>query len=231
MRARVSCIRLIDLLKLLVEYSPSCSNEMIFTGIGQVIRLEKAEGDIRQITIKTRPKHCALCPISTGLHAMHPLFDKHGPHGQPIAAKGKNDEEGILWVHTLCALVTNSDQGTRGLIYGCVEGGNYDDDDDDDDDDESSESSKDTDSKNDDKNVNGLDLAYRGEGTDILLVPAPNHFVMTYDNRALLRRLADFRELKCEVCKHVDKRSRRLPLQVKSLICFLLFASRYNTTL
>ena len=58
---------------------------------------------------------CALCPCEYGIHAMHPLYHKHGD-SQPVIRDNR-----VQWVHTMCALFMQSD-----LVYGCNEKGEYD---------------------------------------------------------------------------------------------------------
>ena len=53
---------------------------------------------------KERPTECALCSVKTGLHAMHPLYDFHGPEGRqlvlPASGVGfRRKEKRLAWVH------------------------------------------------------------------------------------------------------------------------------------
>jgi hypothetical protein len=66
-----------------------------------------------------RPTHCALCSVDDGVHAMHPLYDTHGPCGRQIL---RSNPDRLAWVHTLCA----SAIATKfGYIYGCCRDGTY----------------------------------------------------------------------------------------------------------
>ena len=90
-----------------------------------------------------RPTVCVLCSHDSGVHAMHPLLDVHGPEGRQLTWSGRHSnkntttsKEGtkqLAWVHTLCASMICSNANTMGCVYGCDTNGNfyYDDDDDD----------------------------------------------------------------------------------------------------
>jgi hypothetical protein len=66
-----------------------------------------------------RPTHCALCSVEDGVHAMHPLYDTHGPCGRQIL---RSNPDRLAWVHTLCASVVAT---KFGYIYGCCRDGTY----------------------------------------------------------------------------------------------------------
>lgn len=72
-----------------------------------------------QIRVQERPTECALCDVHDGIHAMHPLFDTHGPEGRQlvVSSKGGNADRKLAWVHTLCANFICSKTG--GSVYGC----------------------------------------------------------------------------------------------------------------
>ncbi|KAL7551988.1 hypothetical protein ACHAWF_017293 [Thalassiosira exigua] len=72
-----------------------------------------------------RPAECVLCAHRGGAHAMHPLFDAHGPEGRQLAIEVPGEGKRLAWVHTLCASVIGSNPRTRGSVYGCDEEGNY----------------------------------------------------------------------------------------------------------
>jgi hypothetical protein len=88
-----------------------------------------------------RPTVCVLCSHDSGVHAMHPLLDVHGPEGRQLTWSGRHSnkntttsKEGtkqLAWVHTLCASMICSNANTMGCVYGCDTNGNfyYDDDD------------------------------------------------------------------------------------------------------
>lgn len=173
--------------------------------VGKVIKLIKHDGEKKEIRIKKRPVHCSLCPISSGMHAMTPLYDTYGPRGQPIPAKAKNEEEGILWVHSLCALVIGSSVGTMGMVYGCYEDGLH-------------IGGEESDNEDDDENdsvdkICSFDLDYYGKDGSPLLLALLHHFVMENECSVQLKRMEEFRELKCIFCKHIDQKSKRIPIQ------------------
>eukprot|EP00557_Chaetoceros_sp_GSL56_P006897 CAMPEP_0176498442 /NCGR_PEP_ID=MMETSP0200_2-20121128/12321_1 /TAXON_ID=947934 /ORGANISM="Chaetoceros sp., Strain GSL56" /LENGTH=902 /DNA_ID=CAMNT_0017896645 /DNA_START=142 /DNA_END=2847 /DNA_ORIENTATION=+ len=172
--------------------------------VGKVVKLIKHDGEKKVIRIKTRAMHCCLCPISTGMHAMTPLYDTYGPKGQPIPAKAKNEVEGILWVHTLCALVIGSSVGTLGMVYGCYEDGLHIGGEEESDYDEEVESL--------DK-ICSFDLDYYKKDGEPLLLALLHHFVMENECAVQLKRMDEFRMLKCIFCKHADQKSRRIPMQ------------------
>ena len=79
---------------------------------------------------ETRPVECVLCNIKTGIHAMHPLFDTHGPEGRQLvlSASGagfKRTEQRLAWVHSLCAQFIGCYSGTMGCVYGIYDGGKF----------------------------------------------------------------------------------------------------------
>ena len=65
-----------------------------------------------QVRVQERPTECVLCDVHDGIHAMHPLFDTHGPEGRQLVFDRK-----LAWVHTLCANFICSKTG--GSVYGC----------------------------------------------------------------------------------------------------------------
>jgi hypothetical protein len=80
--------------------------------------------DFIEIEQKERPVECALCSVSSGMHAMYPLFDYHGPGGRQICVikKSKNkSEKKLVWGHALCALYLAS----VGFMYACFKDGDY----------------------------------------------------------------------------------------------------------
>jgi len=80
------------------------------------------------IKVQERPTECVLCNVHDGIHAMHPLFDTHGPEGrQLVISEGGNADRKLAWVHTLCANFICSKTG--GSVYGCYgDDGRYEDD-------------------------------------------------------------------------------------------------------
>ncbi|KAL3817008.1 hypothetical protein ACHAXA_010128 [Cyclostephanos tholiformis] len=93
-----------------------------------------------------RPTKCVLCSVSSGIHAMHPLYDMPGKEGRQLLLPGKTCpiklDPQLAWVHTLCGMFLSANKDHGGLVFGCKENGEYefvdsdDDDDDEDDDDE-----------------------------------------------------------------------------------------------
>lgn len=170
--------------------------------VGKTIKLVKQDGGIKDVRIQKRAVHCALCPISTGLHAMTPLYDTYGPKGQPIPAKSKNEEEGIMWVHSLCALVVGSSVGTNGMVYGCYEDGLH----------MGGEESESDEDESVEK-ICSFDLDYYGKDGSPLMLALLHHFVIEHECPIQLKRMEEFRTLKCIFCKHTDQKSKRIPVQ------------------
>jgi len=176
---------------------------------------------IVETTIKSRPKRCALCSIARPTTAMHPLYNTDGPGGKPILQKPAFQDEGILWVHTLCALALNVNIGTKGLIYGCNADGTYEGFDDDNE--EGSNSDENSQEKKG-ESVCGLDFTFKDQNDSVLLFAAPNHFVINKVDPLAKIRVKDFRkEICCQFCKKDDsiKGIRRIPMQVNE--CLFLF--------
>ncbi len=144
---------------------------------------------------------------------MHPLYNRHGPRGKPILSRSPFQDEGIVWVHTLCALALNINIGTNGLIFGCNADGSYDSDGDGDE--EEITSSEET--SHDDKEASVLNLTFSDKKGFELLHPAPNHFVLNYHDDVASTRIKEFRELRCQFCKKNDtmKGVLRIPMQVR----------------
>ncbi|KAL7469923.1 hypothetical protein ACHAXS_010170 [Conticribra weissflogii] len=90
------------------------------------------------MTQMERPKECVLCNHHEGIHAMHPLYDAHGPDGRQYVLPQMGDlahrkEKRLAWVHTLCASFLGDYFQSEGGVYGCDIYGNYDHDDESDD--------------------------------------------------------------------------------------------------
>ena len=83
-----------------------------WTSSGERVRLKQAE----------RPTRCELCGVSTGIHAMHPLFDNHGNKGRQIQQKDEKMPR-LAWCHTACAQVISLHGG---LVFGALRNGRYD---------------------------------------------------------------------------------------------------------
>ena len=79
---------------------------------------------IRQVG---RPTSCVLCSVSSGTHAMHPLYDVYGPHGRQYLIPGTRTggmkkEPKLAWVHTLCGMFISAQ---KQFVYGCDEKGHW----------------------------------------------------------------------------------------------------------
>ena len=174
--------------------------------IGKSVKLRNGDSTV-EVEITKRATHCVLCPVAQGMHAMTPFYDTHGPKGQPIPAKTKKNEgEGIAWVHSLCAQVLGDNIGTNGTVYGCYDdglhiGGNELD----------AESDDDSHSTID----NGIDLDYKDAEGNILITSLLHHFVINREPDQS-NRIIQFRRLTCHICKLKDKKSKRIPIQVRS---------------
>ena len=188
--------------------------------VGKTINVKHGkEKEIKSIQIKERPTQCALCTChkAAGKQPMHPLYDKSGPHGQPLLGK----ENTLLWVHTLCALFIGGCEASAGCVYGCDDEGRFEIGSDKGSDDESDDSND-----NDDENSQSQQMIfgynyfqYHENGKEVLSA-SPHHFVITskVDNapEATLSFMNDSRNLKCQHCKvqDVHLRSKRIAIQV-----------------
>ena len=181
----------------------------MFIAVGKTVKVRK-DNEIKQIKIRERPVQCALCVHKSGKHAMHPIYNKSGPDGHPVIDKNDNP----IWVHTLCALVSNS---LVAACYGCNEFGEY-------------EGSDDDDSSDSDPMADAAVGAGVGEGYyfkyfengEESLTANPHHYVIAsaMDNadKSLLKQLHERRtQLRCNVCNNPDMRSRRIVVQVRTL--------------
>ena len=63
--------------------------------VGKRFQVDGKYKDGTRMTLeqKERPKHCELCSIDTGIHAMHPLFDNHGQKGRQIMMVDQRSRE------------------------------------------------------------------------------------------------------------------------------------------
>ena len=173
--------------------------------MGRNITITDSKNVQKQIVIKERPTQCALCPIKSGIHAMHPLYDRHGQDGQPLV-KADNTP---VWVHTLCAIFVCANGPTVNLVYGCDENGIFDFD------------SQDEDDDNDSIPTNRHNYSFFKHYNDDeeVLTGMPHHFVITSKagnaTDIEMKTLTESRELQCYVCHNPDMRSRRIPVQVR----------------
>jgi hypothetical protein len=184
--------------------------------VGKTVTIKDKFNESKKIVIKNRPKQCALCSIGSEIHAMHPLYNKHGIDGQPVVKDGT-----IVWVHTLCALFIAGYELTRGIVYGCTINGEYQSDSDleADENDESDNSNKNNGQVTNVDHRNNFSFFQTYHNDKEALVGAPHHFVITYrgdgaENNAI-SMLKDIREnLRCSICNNPDQRSKRISVQV-----------------
>lgn len=141
-----------------------------------------------QIRVQERPTECVLCDFHDGIHAMHPLFDTHGPEGRQlvISSKGGNVKRKLAWVHTLCANFIC--RKTGGSVYGCYgDDGRYEDD-------------SDEEYTNEENEVRFYAMATKENGKET----------------AWSKIITDYRKnIKCSICGKKDNpgSSLRIPLQ------------------
>jgi len=159
--------------------------------------------------LNKRPNQCKLCSVKNGIHAMHPIYDKHGKNGKQIG-----------WGHTLCALGIGANAVTRGCVYGCDENGYYEGDDVLEDqpeqefDDDSSISSNEDLSKSPKQSPEKQETNHEPEEAET------HHFVVctTNENSPWASVVRDSRELKCMVCGLKDNKAGilRIPVQCEA---------------
>jgi hypothetical protein len=168
-------------------------------------RMDSRSVDLfRAEILEKRPVECALCSVKRGLHAMHPLYDNHGPSGQQIVLENPTRP---AWVHTLCALVIST---KFGYVYGCCPDGLYQYSDSSRDDTTSSTSMED--SVIDDRPPNPR-LMTAGSSDNSL-----HHFAYCVDNGGRINTeytelMKEHKALKCMFCKSDDTESYRIPIQ------------------
>jgi len=97
--------------------------------VGRTFVISKpGDKNVRTMKQEERPSDCALCPIVGGVHAMHPLYDKHGPFGRPVllrADRRRNLPDRLAWVHSACAYGIGSSRLAGGCVFGCFDDGGY----------------------------------------------------------------------------------------------------------
>jgi hypothetical protein len=182
--------------------------------IGQTVSaIRQSNGHIEDVTITERPVLCAFCNVHSGIHAMHPLYNTHGSKGLPIVS-GKSQEEGIQWVHTLCAFALGEHSQTQSLVYFCDDNGNFDGNENDDDSVSSSEEEE--------QRRSHLDFTY--EKGDYTLVSATTHrCLLNNETPETIGLLKQFQHLKCLVCNKNSHHSNMIPVQVCERMGFILF--------
>ena len=157
---------------------------------------------VKRVKIHSRPMRCALCNISKSFHAMHPLYNTHGREGLPLGAPTKFVDEGIVWVHTICASALGLHAQCAGIVFGCYEDGRYDGDEEDNDEEDEVEISPE------------LDLHYYQNGKRNI-DPIIHHFVIDRIDERSKGILKDLQsQLVCGVCKKQSFNSNKIPIQV-----------------
>ncbi|OEU08529.1 hypothetical protein FRACYDRAFT_249420 [Fragilariopsis cylindrus CCMP1102] len=94
------------------------------------VNISKKKECFSYITQTSRPMDCAICPIQSGSHAMHPLYDKPGPTGHQevlVAHPARHLPRRLAYVHTACAIAISTSRRLQGCIYGCFQDGSYED--------------------------------------------------------------------------------------------------------
>lgn len=83
--------------------------------VGKEFEGKTMNGEIKKVVQNERPVDCVMCSVSSGIHALHPVYDVAGTTGRPmVLTSGK-----LAWVHTLCASSICQNRVTRGSVYGC----------------------------------------------------------------------------------------------------------------
>ena len=101
------------------------------SSIGKKVKVNVSKKkECSYITQTSRPMDCAICPIQSGSHAMHPLYDKPGPTGHQevlVAHPARHLPRRLAYVHTACAIAISTSRRLQGCIYGCFQDGSYED--------------------------------------------------------------------------------------------------------
>ena len=183
--------------------------------VGHYIPVSKAHyGNGTRVLIQQidRPTRCDLCSHQDGIHAMHPLYDNHGPRGRQLWRC--DPEPRLLWVHSLCAFYLAN---KNGFVYGCTPDGSYDGDVEDDDDDDD-----DGDGDGDGNESDNSELVFTaGEDMEPGAEESIHHFVYCLKkegkpHNAWTKAIEQYQsELKCYICGESDKPRHvlRIPLQ------------------
>ncbi len=182
--------------------------------VDRPIDIRTANGQKVTIKMSQRPRKCALCPISDGHHAMHPLYNKHGLNAQPAirSTKSNGGIDEIHMVHTLCANLLNVNGG--GIVYGCNRDGEWDFD---------AKSDDEDDINGNDVNIPPLDLTYIDKKSGEFLQSSVNQFVITYCDEAPVKKKRELQTMRCTIC-HERNDERQIPLQVSRMCCLLLLS-------
>ena len=105
--------------------------------VGKTFVVSRKGHPIKTMKQTARPTDCALCPVIDGQnvaegvhpwHAMHKLFDTHGPNGRQLVLKADHKRklpERLAWVHSACAYGIASSRIAGGCVFGCLSDGTY----------------------------------------------------------------------------------------------------------
>ena len=179
--------------------------------MGDTVTIKKKHHKQKKVLITKRPDKCALCPVQSRSHAMHPLYDLGGVNGQPLIG---NDGKPV-WVHTFCAYSVNTTFRSD-LVYGCDEKGN------------TFECSTSSDEEDDDENQDEqihhnkkrkfYDFRYFDSTKKLVYTPDVHHFVIATKadgaTRACLIDKKDSQQLTCFVCNETSEQSTHISVQV-----------------
>lgn len=148
-----------------------------------------------EVTIfqKDRPSECALCSVSDGFHAMHPVYRESGPKGrQLIISTNDGKEEQLAWAHSLCAQGISSSRTAQGCVYACDKYGRY-------------------------EGEDGIEGNPDASDDDSNTALCTHHYVICGTDgkndkwTKVVRELRN--SLKCIICGLNDKSSTRIPIQ------------------
>jgi hypothetical protein len=172
-----------------------------YKAVGKTFLVSKPHQATEQrVMVSMRPTQCYLCPVKNEMHAMNILYDFWGRDGRPKLVRDSSGKETIAWVHTLCALVINSNPRTAGCVYGCDEYGRY----------ENFDIVPDEDSYMD--KDDGANVSVHTDS----VVYIPHHFVqVNEDDPEHAYILKDIRKnnLKCDVCGISSQKGHYFPIQ------------------
>ena len=193
--------------------------------VGREFRISRPRDALKTMEQGERPSECVLCSIKTGVHAMHPLYDTHGPRGvQRVlpANKMRGVPRRLAWVHTLCASYLCVHQGS---VFGCFEDGSFEKGDDTEEGEEEDEEDEEDGYGVEDEDAFGAKVV-ASPSSEVAVPETENtthHYVIITEKNAtgkvwmnvavntkLLRKM-----VRCEICKHKDDRmgAIRIPVQ------------------
>ena len=105
--------------------------------VGKTVVVSRKGHPMKTMKQTSRPTDCALCPVIDGQnvaegvhpwHAMHKLFDTHGPNGRQLVLRADHKRklpERLGWVHSACAYGIASSRIAAGCVFGCLADGTY----------------------------------------------------------------------------------------------------------